>query len=137
MASQCADGGGETPIEVDDVLAHYGVPGMKWGKRKSGRLTSTPKAARGSQDHKNVQKIRKKPVSELSNEELRRITARIDLEQKYKKANPSKVTKGRNAVKSIMATATAAASVYALVNGPAGKAAIKAVKSALEQAKVA
>jgi hypothetical protein len=31
--------------EVDEFLAHYGVPGMKWGKRKAGETKASRKAA--------------------------------------------------------------------------------------------
>lgn len=29
--------------EVDDFLAHYGVPGMKWGKRRAGETAESRK----------------------------------------------------------------------------------------------
>jgi hypothetical protein len=33
-------------VEVDDEIKHYGVPGMKWGKRKNGTDVSEKKLAK-------------------------------------------------------------------------------------------
>ena len=134
-------------MEVDDVLAHYGVKGMKWGHRKSqgdswlkeaGKMTVstyrhpilTKKANRESirtentktrvrrklgyqnakelkdvndridakllerapitrysknpsADHINSREIKRKPISEMSNKELRALNERLQLERNY------------------------------------------------------
>ena len=138
--------GGGT-MEVNDVLAHYGVPGMKWGHRKAagdswlreaGKMTVstykhpilTKKANRESirtegtktklrrkfgyqntkelkdvndrinakvaerapitrysknpsADHVNSREIKRKPISEMSNKELRELNERLQLERNY------------------------------------------------------
>lgn len=69
-----------------DVLQHYGVLGMKWGRRK-GQINI-------SDDYKNTRSLKKKKVGELSNSELRKLIERMQLEQNYKRLNPSTIQKG-------------------------------------------
>lgn len=119
---------------VDDVLSHYGVPGMKWGRRKSSGGTSvaapSPKASGGkpawqsppakakaamsqpvpklsrkdikkakkqkdfSSDAKEFQvlkqKVKKKGLESLTNDDLKKVNQRMELQQKYKKSFPKK-----------------------------------------------
>jgi hypothetical protein len=37
-------------VEVDDFLAHYGVVGMKWGKRSSKKSSSVPRSTQRAAD---------------------------------------------------------------------------------------
>lgn len=68
----------------DKELYHYGVLGMKWGRRKS----------RMSQDAREAKAIKKKKVSEMSNAELRKLNERRNLERNYKQLNPSAIARG-------------------------------------------
>ena len=77
-------------------LAHVGVLGMKWGRRKS---KSTP-----SQDHINASKLKKKKLKEMSNDEIQTLSRRIRLEQEYRSLNPSTLAKGKKAVNSTLST---------------------------------
>lgn len=72
---------------VSDFLAHYGVLGMKWGKRKNSDGSTGKKPA--SSDHIETREIKKKPVSEMSNAELQKIVTRMNLEMQYSKLNTS------------------------------------------------
>lgn len=108
----------------DDEMTHYGIPGMRWGKRKGVALTS-------SSDHSEAAALRKKKPSELSNKELQTINTRKQLEKKYKDLNPSTVTQGHNAIKGVLAIAGTSAAVIALSNNAAVKAGAAAVFRAI------
>ena len=97
--------------DIDNPLLHYGVKGMKWGQRKASSIPAVPQpvsvstktrksgkaviktkggkaqpAAKDAIDAKIViQKAKKSGINSLSNEELRTLTARLDLEQKVSK----------------------------------------------------
>lgn len=72
---------------VEEYFEHYGVLGMKWGRRKAdgnSAVSSGPSA-----DHINVALLRKKKLSELSNAEMKAVTERLQLEKKFREINPS------------------------------------------------
>ena len=64
-----------------DELYHYGVLGMRWGRRKARKSTL-------SDDHLKTQKIKKKRISELSNKELQEYNNRKNLERNYNSFKP-------------------------------------------------
>ena len=82
----------------NDELYHYGVPGMRWGVRKSedklSRISSRSKKEKWSEDATEVAKIKTKKVSQMSNAELKKVNTRKDLEQNYHRLNPSAIKKG-------------------------------------------
>lgn len=85
-------------------LYHYGVLGMKWGKRK----------ARQSEDYKKARAIKKKKISEMSNEELKTLNNRLNLEANYREVSKRNVSSGRKWVTGILVgAATVTASYYA------------------------
>lgn len=67
-------------------LYHWGILGMRWGK-KSRRI-------KPSEDYINSQKIKKKKIKELSNKELQEYNNRKNLEQNYKRLTPAKIAIG-------------------------------------------
>jgi hypothetical protein len=76
---------------VEDVLEHFGVLGMRWGKRRkqsgsrSDKLTTKRvKRSEVSDDHREKQGLKKKRVSEMSNAELKKLNERMQLEKQYK-----------------------------------------------------
>lgn len=107
---------------MNDELYHYGVPGMKWGVRRSqnklDRIDKRSKKNDWSEDATTAAKIKTKKVSQMTNAELRKLNDRRNLEQQN--ANLSRnSSKGRTAVKAFIATAgtitavSAAAAIYA------------------------
>jgi|WetSurMetagenome_2_1015567.scaffolds.fasta_scaffold10369_4 hypothetical protein len=73
-----------------DELKHVGILGMKWGRRKSRSANSIP-----SSDHTTARGLQKKHVSELSNDELKKLTTRLQLEKQYKDLKKTDLSFGR------------------------------------------
>lgn len=92
----------------DVVLAHYGVKGMRWGRRKGGDSSSESAAPKGpvSSDAANAKKHGAKAKTSgtdaLSNKELQDVVTRMNLEQQYSKLNSQTVAKGQSATKKIL-----------------------------------
>lgn len=102
----------------DDYLQHYGVKGMKWGVRKK-RIYS--------KDYSETKALRKKKASELSNEELRKLNERMNLEQNYERLNPSYAQRGIKTLSTISAVLGTIGAIYAASNSPWVKAGRKAL----------
>jgi len=94
--------------DLNDILQHYGVLGMKWGRRKNRRTSS---------DYKKTLPLRKKSASELSNEELTTLNKRLNLEKQYSSLNPSRAKRGQAAVKNVMAGIGAVAATAGAIKG--------------------
>lgn len=73
-----------------DWISHYGVPGMHWGRRKARTSVDT-----SSSDHKEAQKIKKKKLHEMSNDDLVKLTRRMQLERNYKDLSSRDISIGR------------------------------------------
>ena len=104
----------------NDELMHYGVPGMKWGVRRTpaqlGRKkTSSSKSLFGKKKSKSKAKAKtksesskeetapkKKSVKEMSDEELSTAIRRMQLEQTYASLSPQKVSTGKAITKRIL-----------------------------------
>lgn len=110
---------------VEDFLAQAGVKGMKWGRRKG----NTP-TLRTSKDYKTAAKIRKKKVSEMSNEDLKTLTKRIQLEKSYKDLTPNKFTKGQKHVTALLGVVGTVSTIASLPNTPAFKLGVKVINAA-------
>ena len=72
-------------MEEEKSIFHFGVLGMKWGRRKS---------RPSSDDRKVLTDIRGKKAHELSNLQIRKAAERIQLEKQYKDLT----TKSQNSV---------------------------------------
>lgn len=109
----------------EEFIAHYGVPGMKWGKRKSATsVSSTGKRSKTrsrSNDAERAARIKKKPMSQRSNKELKTLNERQQLQKTSAQLNPSKLSQGKKKADAILAgvgTATALSAI--LLKKPKG-----------------
>lgn len=107
-----------------DFLAHYGVLGMRWGKRKgdssSGGSDGGSGGTSGSsthEEHIKVQALRKKKISELSTAEMKLVTDRMNTEKKYRELNPSDHELLMRRLKKHASTATKVIAFMATPNG--------------------
>jgi len=71
----------------EDFIKHVGVLGMKWGRRKS--------SSGGSSDHITVSSLRKKRLQDMSNDDLKKLTSRMELERKYRDLRSADASKAR------------------------------------------
>ena len=111
-------------MSYEDYLEHYGVKGMKWGKRRarsSGSDSGDSKPARSKKT-----KPVKADVKQMSDKELRDKINRMQMEQQYAKLTGtkegrSKIEKGQKIFKQTMAVIDTANRVYGVYNSPLGK----------------
>lgn len=103
--------------DVDTFLEHFGVKGMHWGVRKRQPVTSTTVSSRGGKikkvqlsDRVNTQRskpsadatrtavakaiVKKHSTDSLSNEELKALNNRMQLENQYKTLKAQQITTG-------------------------------------------
>ena len=101
-------------------LYHYGVLGMKWGKRRA-RSTSS--------DYKKSSSLRSKKADELSDNQLKNVTKRLQLENNFNDAKNKQRSSGKkfvdNTSKQVLGMAVGALGSLAINAG------IKYVKSRL------
>lgn len=75
-------------------LYHYGIKGMKWGRRRGLRLWKKPKVRSKERKHSDALagKVKKTGITSLSNKELQTLTRRMQLENDYRRTadNPYK-----------------------------------------------
>lgn len=89
--------------ESIESLYHFGVLGMKWGKRGSKKIGPKVYSAikkhtvkeNPSEDHTKKITLKKKKLHQMSNAELRTLNERMQLERSYKDLNKKDVSAGR------------------------------------------
>lgn len=110
-------------VQHDDVLAHYGVRGMRWGIRKS-RIKGAKKWTSAKQAK----------IDGMSDDQLRRVNNRIRLEKEYRQLTQTRMERYRSKVRKAAEEATFNALQNAIQKGlkkaasRGGSAAIKGAK---------
>lgn len=116
----------EVPIEdlyhnekTDEILKHFGIPGMRWGKRSAKPPLSS--------DYVKSRELKLKGSKHLSNKELTDLTKRLQLEKQLRDLKTSDVLRGADVAKAILGIGTTITSLYALSTTPMGQAIKKAI----------
>lgn len=91
--------------KTQKAIKHYGTKGMRWGVRT--------KRSRSSES-KESSTLRKKKGFQLSNDELKKVNARLSLEKSYSDLNPSSTKKAQKAVIGLAGTLAAISAVAAV-----------------------
>lgn len=81
----------------NNELCHYGVLGMKWGKRKAKSTISD--------STKKSKKKQKEDISKLSDSELRQRINRIQMEKQYKQLTTPEKSYGQKFVQNVLTNA--------------------------------
>ena len=105
-----------------NVLMHYGIKGMKWGVRRyqneDGTLTPSGKKRYSQNDSPSEDYVRahtKKPVSQMSDQELRTVNNRLQMERQYQQltVSPGKM---QSAMKKVAAATAALGTLGAIAD---------------------
>lgn len=108
----------------DDFLQHYGVLGMKWGKRKARSTVSSNNKSKNTEITKPKQtpKPKSKPTKRrLTDAELRAVVNRMRLEREYadlqyRASSRSKVESVVKTIGTVAALTTSAIKIYENLN---------------------
>lgn len=85
----------EPGTSLDDVLAHHGIKGMKWGVRRRQSSDSGPTSPDAARVKEHATTVKTHGTKALTNKELQELVTRMNLERQYstlhqqsKKENP-------------------------------------------------
>lgn len=114
--------------QMEDVLSHYGVKGMRWGFRKSeheggttAKRAPVPVSADKAKAQEHASKVGKKgDTSALSNQELQQLVQRMNLEQQYSRlsSQPGRIQAGSKKTKEILDAVETGKRVYNVTPSP-------------------
>lgn len=91
-------------IEIDnnsDELLHFGIKGMKWGIRRHFNHKSSSNIEKSS-DYKKYESLKSKPVSSLSNAELKTLNDRMQMELTNSQLVDKKSSLGKKLSKKVL-----------------------------------
>lgn len=120
--------------DVDDFLAHYGVPGMKWGRRKGS--SSTPTRTGTHPDRAHIDSLKRNKARTLSNSEIQKINNRLNLERQLSSlkqdAAQRSIKNGKSWADLALATVGTAGALYGLSKTPLGSRIVGGLKTVIK-----
>lgn len=93
--------------EMNDELYHYGVLGMRWGRRKA-RASTTTSEPKQTFKEKRAAKVKAKKDSiaadptTMTNKQLNMAIRRMNLEQQYNRLSGRDVNKGKERLNTVL-----------------------------------
>lgn len=87
-----------------NTLQHWGILGMKWGRRKARVSSGEDSSYNPSSDYSNAISIKRKKLHEMSNKEITALTTRITLERQYRELTPTKAARAKKRVEAAIST---------------------------------
>lgn len=102
-------------------LYHYGVLGMRWGRRRGTSGSSKDSHKDYSEDYTTARQLKRKSISEMTNKELETLNKRLQLEKQYKELTPTQISKGKKAAGKALKAVKTMNEVYKLIDSPVGK----------------
>jgi hypothetical protein len=108
--------------EIDNMLAHFGVKGMKWGVRRR-KVPKMGPSDDAKTAHKAFVKSKRSGVEALTNRELNALNQRLTLEMNYQRLSyqPSRLEKGQAAVKKMLGIGKTYNEILAFSESPGGQ----------------
>ena len=104
--------------QYPDYMYHHGVKGMKWGVRKKVKGTvkslSSKRTKNYSSDYEETRMLRRKSSKKLSNEQLKKLNKRMNLEQEYNRLSTQTTNRGINIARNIVGAAGTIGGLYAI-----------------------
>jgi len=91
--------------KVDNFLNHYGILGMRWGVRRRRKVTAGKSKTNLSDDYKKKEELKKRDPKSLSNQELKALNERMQLEKQYKDLTRNEISAGKRIVQEVLASA--------------------------------
>jgi hypothetical protein len=93
-------------VNNEDFLKHYGILGMRWGRRKGttkiSKLSKASNTRNVSEDHTKKVTLKKKKLYDMSNAELRALNERLQLERSYKDLMKADISPAKKFVRDLL-----------------------------------
>lgn len=89
-------------MKEEDYLQHYGILGMKWGKRKQKESSGSTRQKKSTK----TKTSKRVNVKKLSDEELQRKIRRLQMEKQYRDLKRDEVSEGRKIAGRILSNTT-------------------------------
>lgn len=83
-----------TTMTKSNELAHYGILGMKWGRRKGNAKTSSSPKSRHHEDY--LRAHTRESYKSMSTKKLKEVNDRLQAEKTYKELTTKQKKKGKN-----------------------------------------